>query len=171
LEDHYDKMKPDKKQAFDQAHAHDLDPIDEVKVYIKNWRDDGVDPAVPRQAVLRLPNGTLVEPIETNEVKYDSGGMWEALNQFEYVFPRTVGGDQLYSSNNSFVEVVLGAPLTIDKKTKKVVPEPFQDVDKHVVGIEIKDKKTGDILRTGQIAIPFGILDFSNLMYKGKLEY
>lgn len=73
LEDHYDKMKPDKKQAFDQAHAHDLDPIDEVKVYIKNWRDDGVDPAVPRQAVLRLPNGTLVEPIETNEVKYDSG--------------------------------------------------------------------------------------------------
>jgi hypothetical protein len=44
-------------------------------------------------------------------------------------------------------------------------------VDKHVVGIEIKDKKTGDILRTGQIAIPFGILDFSNLMYKGKLEY
>jgi hypothetical protein len=97
--------------------------------------------------------------------------MWEALNQFEYVFPRTVGGDQLYSSNNSFVEVVLGAPLTIDKKTKKVVPEPFQDVDKHVVGIEIKDKKTGDILRTGQIAIPFGILDFSNLMYKGKLEY
>jgi hypothetical protein len=81
IEAQYEKMKPDKKKVFDLAHAHDLDPVDQVFVYIDNSSTDvspsesaggelegGIfsTPAQARQAALRLPDGTLVFPTETN---------------------------------------------------------------------------------------------------------
>jgi hypothetical protein len=158
LDSHYDKMKADKKQAFDNAHSHDLDPGDQVLVYIANTSFDppptqfgqadiveGPTPAT--QAALQLSNGAFIPPIQTNQVKYDAGGPWRAINQFEYVFPRAVNGKPLYSPSNSNLQVVLGAPLSIDKKTKLVIQEPFR------------------------YAGPVAVFKISDLMYKGKLEY
>jgi hypothetical protein len=158
LETHYDKMGTDKKQAFDNAHAHDLDPSDQVLVYIANTsfnpaptqfgKGDIVEGPTPaQQAALRLSNGTYILPVQTSQVKYDPGGPWTAINQFEYVFPRTVSGKPLYSASNSYLQVVSGAPLDIDKKTKQVIQEPFQNSG------------------------PLAVFKISDLMYKGKLEY
>ena len=159
LEEHYDKMKTDKKQVFDKDHMHDLDPTDQVRIYIVNMsvepspsngsvRQDRVaGPEPPRQAALRLADGTLVLPIQTSAVKYAPSGVGVFTNQFEYVFPRVLAGKPLYSPSDSDLVVVQGAPLTIDKKTKRVVQEPFQN--------------------TG----PLAVFKISDLMYKGKLEY
>jgi hypothetical protein len=158
LTDHYDTMKPDKKQAFDQAHAHDLDPIDQVKVYIVNYSDEPpplnpvatdriFGPTPARQAALRLRNGTLVLPLQIYPVKYANTIINEFTNQYEYTFPRTVAGKPLYSVNDSFLIVELGAPLVLDKKT-------------HL-------PKSPNFVPSGKLYI----FKISDLMYKGKLEY
>jgi hypothetical protein len=158
LENHYDKMKPDKKQAFDQTHLHDLDPIDQVRVYIVNSSfepppvgtvggDRVLGPAPGTQAALRLADGTLVQPIQTNQVKYESGTSNSFEDQFEYLFPRTVAGNPLFSSTNSSLRIELGAPLVVDKKTHQVITQEFRDAG-----------------RWYQFKI-------ANMMYKGKLEY
>ena len=162
IETQYEKMKPDKKKAFDLAHAYDLDPIDQVLVYIDNVSTDvpptqsgggelegGIfsTPAPARQAALRLPDGTLVLPTETNKVKYTPDTLNSAQNQFEYVFPRMVSGKAIFSPHDSLLTVELGAPLVFDKKTHKVVQEDFRDSGKRYT------------------------FKISDLMYKGKLEY
>ncbi|HEV3218681.1 MAG TPA: hypothetical protein VGZ48_02860 [Candidatus Acidoferrales bacterium] len=158
LDSRYDKMKPDKKQAFDEAHTHDLDPIDQVRVYIVNSSfepppvgtvggDRVLGPAPGTQAALRLADGTLVQPIQTNQVKYESGTSNSFEDQFEYLFPRTVAGNPLFSSTNSSLRIELGAPLVVDKKTHQVITQEFRDAG-----------------RWYQFKI-------ANMMYKGKLEY
>jgi len=154
LEARYEKMKPDKKNAFDLAHAHDLDPADQVLLYIDNSSTDTPapepsvsSPPLARQVVLRLADGTLVLPTETNKVKYTPDTLNSPQNQFEYVFPRTVGGKPLFSPGDECLVIELGAPLVFDKKTHNVVREDFRDSGKRYT---------------------FKIAD---LMYKGKLEY
>jgi hypothetical protein len=158
LTNHYDTMKPDKKQAFDQAHAHDLDPIDQVKVYIVNYSmeppplntvaiDRIYGPQPARYAALRLSNGALVLPVQTNAVKYTYTYMNEFTNEYEYVFPRVVDGKPVYSANDSSLIVELGAPLVMDKKTHQPVQQDFQYSGKRF------------------------IFKISDLMYKGNLEH
>ncbi|HUK29739.1 MAG TPA: hypothetical protein VLV89_01420, partial [Candidatus Acidoferrum sp.] len=87
LDEFYDRMKPDKKLAFDQAHAHDLDPSDCVVIDIWNGGSESLRYIPPtysegnayyefpplnpytysaafpvRQVVLRLADGTLIQP-------------------------------------------------------------------------------------------------------------
>jgi hypothetical protein len=159
LDNGYDKMKPDKKEAFDQVHLHDLDPTDQILILIVNTsgepppgsrsaqRDNVYGPRPPRQAALRIADGTFVAPVKTTSVKYFPSAIGGFYNQFEYVFPRTVGGKPLYLPSDSFLIVELGAPLLLDQKTHQIIRQPFQDSGK---GYTFK---------------------ISNLMYKGKLEY
>ncbi|HUK29738.1 MAG TPA: hypothetical protein VLV89_01415 [Candidatus Acidoferrum sp.] len=158
LDKDYDKMKPDKKQAVDQAHVHDLDSLDRTLVYVLNdsveppppdWsveQDRVVGPAPARQVALRLSDGKFALPIQTNPAKApDIPGSF--FNQYEYIFPRMISGKPLYSPSDSFLIVEFGAPLVLDQKTHEIKAEPFQD--------------------SGQ-RYTFKI---SDLMYKGKLEY
>jgi hypothetical protein len=158
LDNNYDKMKHDKKQLFDRAHAHDLDPIDQVKVYIANVSmeppplnpvatDRIFGPQPARQAALGLANGTLVLPLQIYPVKYANTVINEFTNQYEYTFPRAVAGKPLYSVNDSFLIVELGAPLVLDKKT-------------HL-------PKSPNFVPSGKRYI----FKISDLMYKGNLEY
>ncbi len=151
LENHYDEMKADKKQVFDQAHLHDLSPIDQVRVYISNEAHKTLVGAAElrpaKQIALRLSHGEFIMPLETNPVKYTPTEAGNVLVQYEYVFPRTADGKPLYSPSDTFLIVELGAPLFLDKKTHQVIPQPFQD--------------------SGQ-RYTFKI---SDLMYKGNLEY
>lgn len=159
LEKGYDKMKPDRKEDFDQAHLHDLDPPDQILILIVNTSgepppgsrsvqpDNVSGPRPPRQAALRLVDGTYIPPVKTSSVKYFPTAIGSFNNQFEYVFPRTVGGKPLYLTSDSFLIVELGAPLLLDQKTHRIIPQPFQDSGE---GYTFK---------------------ISDLMYKGKLEY
>jgi hypothetical protein len=160
LENNYDKMKPDKKKAFDQAHAHDLDPEDQVRIVVESRKGDYW---ASRNAALRLSDGTFVEPIQVNRVKVDDSS---SLNdQFEYIFPRKVGGKVVFSPGDLAFQVDLGAPLTINKKTKQVVPEPF-----HPVATD-----GGSFVRTisvdSKLFPPPFRFPILTLAYKGKLEY
>jgi hypothetical protein len=164
LESHYDKMTADQKQAFDRAHIHDLDPTDQVLVFITNNSarpqptDTTVpvsaspvssrvgDPASARQAALRLSDGTLVPPKQTNQVIVDAG-ISNPINEYKFVFPRAAAGKPLFSPTDSYLVVELGALLNLDPETHEIIPQPFQDS-----GLRYSFK-------------------ISELMYKGKLEY
>ena len=104
-------------------------------------------PFPARQAALQLPSGTLILPIQINKVKYMSTSLNEYLNQFEYIFPRTIDGKDLFTETDSSMTLKLGAPLVLDKKTNKVELRDFQNS-----GFEYAFK-------------------ISDLIYKGKLEY
>ena len=159
LDKHYDKMKTQQRLAFDNEHESDLLDPSQVLVFIENdsvepgpgggeyGSQDIIGPDAPRQAALRLSDGTQVLPIQVDKVKYSSMALNEFSNQYEYAFPRTVRGRPLYTTADSYVEVDLGDPLVIDKKTGKVVPQDFH-------------------------SSWFGFtFEVSALMYKGKLEY
>ncbi len=154
LLDFYNRMEPDKKQAFDQAHVHDLDPSNQILVNIQNgvmFSGPGAfssaawaSPAT--QVALRVPDGALIQPTETT-LLVNSGGYG---NETQYSFPRTVGGRPLLSPTASSLVIQLGAPLWVyDAKTNKYIRQegPF---------------------RSSGTSITFKI---SDLMYKGKLEY
>jgi hypothetical protein len=168
LDKDYDKMKPDKKLAFDRAHSHDLDPTDHIVIEIWNngsetrrnipptYNDTG-DPyyeyppiapysyaqALPvKQAVLRLADGTLIQPTEAAVVHMDS-----PRKEVQFSFPRTIGGKPLLSPSDSSLTIELGAPLLLDSKTHRIVVRAFQDSGK---GYALK---------------------IADMMYKGKLEY
>ena len=154
----YDKMDATKKQSFDQAHMHDLDQTDQILVYILNSSFEPppvnkrestviVGPVPPRQCALQRSDGTFVLPIQTNKVKYAAAQFSLFLNQYEYVFPRTVDGKPTFTSSDSSLVIVLGLPLVVDDKTKQVVQQPFQ------------------------LATPGASFKISDLMYKGMLEY
>jgi hypothetical protein len=170
LENHHDKMNPDKKRAFDLSHSHDLDPGDQVTVLVVNTSSGhkGIEP--PRQAALRLADGTLVEAIETNQVKDIPADRWDSINQFEHVFPRTVNGRQLFSLNDTNVDVVLGKYLTIDKKTKKVVHEPFEYLPGTHRVFQMRIDGNGQSTAPIEVYPPieFPVL---TLVYGGNLEY
>jgi hypothetical protein len=170
LENHYDKMKPDQKQAFDLAHSHDLDPSDQVRVLVVNTSSGHVGIEPPRQAALRLADGTIVQSIETNEVKDIPAGRWDSINQFEHVFPRTVNGKPLFSLNDTNVDVLLGKYLTIDKKTKKVIQEPFQPLPGAPKVLQMKIGSNGQPTAPIQVYPPMEF-PVMTLTYGGKLEY
>jgi hypothetical protein len=142
LENRYEKMTPDKRQVFDSAHAHDLDSGGQIVVSITNDSPGGYADYA-RQAALRLPDGVLVPATVTKILDMNEG----YSNACQYEFPRAVGGKPLYSPNDSMLEVVVGAPLSFDKKTKQVIPEPFR------------------------YAWGAAFFKIPALMYKGKLEY
>jgi hypothetical protein len=147
LDKEYDKMKPDKKQAFDQAHIHDLDPSDQDLIYIKNvalqsmgsatdGRLTSAESSIPAtQAALRLSNGNPVQPIETSILGKPS----PCGNETQYSFPRAINGKALISQTDSSLVIELGAPLRLQA--------PFQDSG---TGYKFK---------------------IADMMYKGKLEY
>ncbi|HEV3219014.1 MAG TPA: hypothetical protein VGZ48_04540 [Candidatus Acidoferrales bacterium] len=157
LENHYDKMTADKKEAFDQAHVHDLDQSDRVVVVIGNsslvgpsggdGRVPGMSASPPRptQVALLLSDGTVVQSVAIKDLGEKGPG-----NETQYSFPRTIGGKPLLSPADSAFRVELGAPLWIyNKETRKYerLQGPFQDSGK---------------------GYAFKVAD---MMYKGKLEY
>jgi len=165
LQKRYDKMNAQKKKEFDQQHAADLNGTADanVVVVIENSSTEpgpdtgnihapgqpftlfGPDPA--RQAALQLSDGTLVLPIQTTKVKYASTSIDEALNQFEYLFPRSAGGKPLFSADDSNLWIRLGDPLIVDKKTGNLEQHKFR------------------------ISGPGFTFKIADLIYKGKLEY
>jgi hypothetical protein len=158
IEKRYDKMNPQQKQVFDQQHADDLAEREDRDVVVEiinisvyegptGIRDSGYadqKAIAPRQVTLKLPDGSLISPTKTTVVR--SG---DHQNECQYAFPRIVNGKPLISANDSELAIMFGAPLTIDKKTKQVVPEAFQPV----------------------MPEPGTFFTISKLMYKGKLEY
>jgi hypothetical protein len=162
LQKHYDQMAAREKQEFDRKYSVQLPVVESgnVVVVIRNGSveppqplkrndphpDIRVGPQVARQAAL-LSNGTFVLPIETMESNFHFTQINEFTNQFEYVFPRAVGGKPLFLPSDSSLTISLGAPLVADKKTAKVEVHDFQD--------------SGMVLS----------FKISDLMYKGKLEY
>jgi hypothetical protein len=158
LKEFYNRMKPDKKQAFDQAHIHDLDPTDQILIYFANntfefestppgrLSSPGSTAPQATQAALKLSDGTLVQPIESTVLK-SYGGYG---NETQYTFPRTVGGRPLISSTESILTIELGANLVIyNKDTKKY------------------EYRQGGFQDSGT-GYTFKIAD---MMYRGKLEY
>lgn len=163
LDKHYDKMKPQQKQAFDKEHAQDLAASDEIIIDIVNYSieppllestqtDQVVGPAIPREAALRLPDGSLVPSVRTTKVKLDLPVQIPMqtntfTNSYEYAFPRSVNGKPMYSPVNFFLGISLGAPLTSDRKTGNLAQKDF-------------------VASNGGYTFKI-----SDLMYKGKLEY
>jgi hypothetical protein len=157
VEKHYDKMDDQKKREFDQQNSAKFDEsaadnvvilIDEVNVYNGGRAIiPGQSPAT--QVALRISGGTLVMPVQTKKVNYPPSEIqFDATHvQFEYVFPRTVGGKPLCSPDDLSLGITLGSPLIVDKKTGTVEPQDFRN-------------STGGY-----------ILKIADLMYKGKLEY
>jgi len=156
IEKHYDKFDDQKKQEFDQQNSGQLNKnaidnvvilIDEVNVYNGGRALTGQSGAT--QVALWTSDGTLVMPVQTNKVNYPPTQIqFDATHvQFEYVFPRTVGGKPLYSPSDLSLGISLGAPLIEDKKTGKVEQQDFRN-------------STGGYT-----------LKITDLMYKGKLEY
>jgi hypothetical protein len=155
LEKHYDRMNPQKKQEFDRQNPIELAGGDgeSVLVDITNGSaepppsgsrapDNFVGANPPQQAALRLSNGTLVKPLKTSILKRNT-----FLNECEYLFPRSIEGKPIFVFGDSVLEIMLGDPLTIDEKTKRVVQEG---------------------INSARLGYSFKI---SDLMYKGKLEY
>jgi hypothetical protein len=152
LSSKYDKMTPDKKQEFDQAHAHDLDPTDKITIFI--WSiafDDSQHPTAlsdpATQAALRLMNGQLVLPLQTILPEKNPSDFNNSITEVTYVFPRTVAGRPLYSPNDLFLIMEHGGLLVIDKKTHQPTPTDFRS--------------------SGRA----NLFKISDLMYKGNLEY
>lgn len=81
-------------------------------------------------------------------MKYDSAGMDENLNQYEYVFPRTVDGKPPFAAAGT-VMIDGDAPVIYDKKTGKAVAKQIRSTDPLLlvaVGAPlIVDKKTGRV--------------------------
>jgi len=156
----YNTMTADNKQGFDLAHAKDLDPIDRVKVTavipninleppgpLSTKPPKNMGPFPPTQIALRLSDGTFVLPTQANKLENNSHSLTPFQNQFEYIFPRTVGGKPLYSPTDSFLVIELGAPLLEDPKSHELIPQDFRDS-----GERCKFK-------------------ISDMVYKGRLEY
>jgi hypothetical protein len=156
LDESYSRMNPEKKQAFDQAHAHDLDPPDRILIYIENGASTTLPPAgsgslisptsasTARQAALLRSDNDLVLPIAVTMLKKSD----EYGNYIQYSFPRSLAGKPVYSANDPRLVIELGAPLSLDKKIGNFdQPLPFQD---------------------SRMRIRF---KFEDLIYKGKLEY
>jgi hypothetical protein len=158
LQKHYDKMDAAEKRDFDRRYASNFaTEVDNTVVVVVTNISDRPPPNAnaesgvyaPDQAVqiaLSLADGTLVQPIQVAVLQPPSG-VNVFGNETEYVFPRAVNGKPLYSSNDSLIGIFLGAPLIVDKKTKKVEIHDF-----HSSGLALS-------------------LNISDLMYKGKLEY
>ena len=74
--------------------------IDEVNVYNGGRALTGQSGAT--QVALWTSDGTLVMPVQTNKVNYSPTQIqFDATHvQFEYVFPRTVGGDFYFVAGN-----------------------------------------------------------------------
>jgi hypothetical protein len=165
LDKHYDKMDAQRKQEFDQPHESDLtagaDNSVVVVIYNSSVQPEAlgtnmnepeqscveIPPDPPTQIALRISGGTVLPPIQINKVNYASTILWESMNQYEYIFPRTLEGKPLYSPSDFYLGITFGAHLIFDKQTGKVDPEGFQG---------------------SRSDYTFAI---SDLMYKGKLEY
>ncbi len=187
LDKHYDKMSVQKKQAFDQTHLHDLDPTDQIIILIENsavtyeapenseQSTIFVDPDPGVQIALKVGTGTFVTPIQTNKVKYASNTFHKRLNQFEYIFPRTVDGKPPLAPAGTFQAINLGTRITVDKHNaghldfiRSTGPLLYIALGDPLV----MDKKTGKVeqrdFNDSLLGYSFNI---SDLMYKGKLEY
>lgn len=168
LDQFYDRMKPDKKQAFDRAHAHDLDPTERISIDILSGgsetrninlptHSEGGDyyeipPISPysyssafpaKQVALRLADGTLIQPTEATVMHMDN-----FLKEVQYSFPRVGGNTPAVLAGQPSLVFELGAPLRINMKSGNFdQPLPFID---------------------SGFSITFKI---SDMMYKSKLEY
>ena len=156
IEKHYDKMDDQKKREFDQQNSaastesatnNVVILVDNVTVY--NGGPTTIAPRLPTQIALEISGGPLVLPVRTRKVDYPPTQIeFDAhQNQFEYVFPRVVGGKPLCSPGDSFLGIDLGDPLIVDKKTGQVKQQDFR-------------KSLGGFM-----------FNISDLIYKGKLEY
>jgi|HubBroStandDraft_6_1064221.scaffolds.fasta_scaffold304245_2 hypothetical protein len=156
---HYDRMSPQKRQAFDQQHANDLveSASDPVRISYGRFFAGRITPAghaTPlTQIALRLADGSLVMPSETNWVEGETKNTTTGWG-VEYVFPRNVNGKPLYSPNDKEISIVFGNFLGFN----------FDKNHKHMGALNPRDFH----LDAGAGSIDFPITD---MMYKGKLEY
>jgi len=163
LDKNYDKMKSEKKQAFDGQHENDLieKPDDPILIWFfhRVWtpppsagsnRPDAVyvHPQPARQAALVLPDGSYLTPTHTTLIQNST-----FQNEVLYTFPRLVNGEPAFSSGDQQISLVLGDPLPTNKG-KEFGPLALQDFHP-VQGLDA-------------IGVSFVL---SDLMYKGKLEY
>jgi hypothetical protein len=159
LTKHYDKMDPQKKQAFDMEHASDVTETDGSPVVVLWWSDDARFPEESRQGALVLSDGSLVMPIKTmmtgDFVKRNPMTHMEEhfSTSAEYTFPRTVNGKPLYTAQDKELVFVQGAVLLYHGKTEELGPQRLQN------------------FRPGHYPSGGPNFPIPTLMYKGKLEY
>jgi hypothetical protein len=163
LDKNYDKMKPEKKEAFDKDHADDLveKEDDPILVWVDHsaWNpapDAGsnradqalVHPVAARQAALLLPDGGYLTPLRTTLIENST-----FRNVVLYTFPRVVNGKPAFASDNFRITIVHGDLLPTNKGKEF---GPLQPQDFHLA-------PGGD-----GIGASFNLGD---LIYKGKPEY
>jgi hypothetical protein len=165
LNNHYDKMNPAQKQAFDQQHAGDLPVTDDgpILLFVYQYMDYGYFP--PRGpelvfgppsggwAALRLPNGKLILPIETTRQKVENT---QLENAYLYTFPRHLDGKPTLTGNDQEITVIFGDIL------------PKADAQGRIAPLEIEDFHANSDPRSG---VPGHTFIIPDMMYKGKLEY
>jgi hypothetical protein len=152
---HYDRMTAQKRNAFDQQHANDLKEADDdpIRIYYSDYFTGRIvsDTVTlpPREAALKLSDGTLVTATQTTLTTSPSDIPLRGYS-ITYVFPRKFNGKPLYSPNDKTVWLVFGGILRFDKDHKQFGPE-----------------------RPGDFHYQAGGFDFhiAEMMYKGKLEY
>jgi hypothetical protein len=156
----YDKMDARKKQRFDDDYARDNAEYDGSQVVVR-WASSGESwLGQSRQAALVLSDGTLIMPIKTklycNHTMVEFGTRIEHSVSVcaEYVFPRTVNGKPLYTTDDKDLLFVQGAVLPYHGKTEELGPQRPEDF------------RRADSRPSGGFQFPI-----STLMYKGKLEY
>jgi hypothetical protein len=180
LDKHYDKMKPQQKQAFDEQHSTDLGStrndnfvveISNYSVWNPNVYDNNDIPyfdrhAEPlRQAMLRLANHTYVMPAQMKVLKNG-----QFVNECQFMFPRMVNGQPVLDPSDSSLGIDLGESLVIDKKAKQAVQCLFDPSTEECLA---KDFTSGLIAKVGtpNYSLPWANFKTSDLMYKGRLEY
>jgi hypothetical protein len=168
LENHYDAMSPEQKQAFDKKYPPDMTERenDPILLYIENdgenvesyTRESNIHPSgvamghhTPHpaaQMALKLPDGTLVMPIKTEALQDDVD-----KNRIMYSFPRVINGKPVLSVNDQYLTFVFGQALNGGRRIR-----PLQDPKKFRVATDWMDPYEISFRVTG-------------LVYNGKLEY
>ncbi len=156
----YDKLNAQKKQAFDEEYTRENARYDGSQVVITWGSYDYSWLGQSRQGALILSDGSLVMPIETklycDQTLVEFGTRFEhsISTCAEYVFPRTVNGKPLYTTDDKDLLFVQGEVLPFHGKAEVLGPQ------------RVEDFRRSDSGPIGGFRFPI-----STLMYKGKLEY
>jgi hypothetical protein len=165
-QNHYDKMIPQEKQAFDLKHADEIKETDDdpILYFLGNGAHvdpvptgelyPPVEPAIEPPAIaLQLSDGTLVMPSQITVLHYDL-----SEKDYQFTFPRRINGRPVVAASDKYLSFATGErlpPIPITKKQGPMNLGPMKREDFHLVPLSKNEK-------------PFSI---ASLMYKGKLEY
>ncbi len=168
LQNHYDKMNPQERQAFDLQHSDDVketgdDSIlfytgEEVHPYIPPSGElyPAILPAVESHAIaLRLPDGTLIMPSRMTILHYDT-----YKKDYLFAFPRKTDGKPVVGPGDQNLTIVEGQEHLAHPNLGLLGPVdlgPMKKEDFH----QVPDTK---YVHPTNYSI-------ASLMYKGKPEY